>query len=216
MKFFLDTVNIDDITSLLETGLIEGITTNPTLIAQSKRPQHEVIRAICALVPGPVSTEVIATDWKEILQEAHELARIAANVVIKVPVTFDGLKACYQLRQENIPVNVTLCFSPLQALLAARAGATYISPFMGRMDDYGQDGSTLLELIRDIYDNDPTIETQILAASVRSPKHVLEAAYAGADIVTLSPAVFRTLYAHPLTDKGLAQFLKDWKNAEAK
>jgi transaldolase len=214
MKFFLDTVDMNAIAALLETGLIDGVTTNPTLIARSGRPQHEVVRDICTLVPGPVSAEVIATECAEMLKEAHDLARIAPNVVIKLPVTFDGLKACHLLRQENISVNATLCFSPLQALLAGRAGAAYVSPFMGRIDDCGQDGQAFLEAIRDVYDNDPTIETQILAASVRNPKHVLEAAYAGADIVTLPPAVFRNLYAHPLTDKGLEQFLKDWRSAQ--
>ncbi|MDR2417222.1 MAG: fructose-6-phosphate aldolase [Holosporales bacterium] len=214
MKFFLDTVDIDAITALLETGLIEGVTTNPTLIAQSRRPQHEVVRDICALVSGPVSAEVIATECEEMLKEAHDLAHIASNVVIKLPMTFEGLKACHRLHQEGIPVNATLCFSPLQALLAGRAGAMYVSPFMGRIDDCGQDGQAFLESIRDVYDNDPTIETQILAASVRNPKHVLEAAYAGADIVTLSPTVFRALCTHPLTDKGLEQFLKDWHSAQ--
>jgi transaldolase len=179
-------------------------------MAHAKRAQKDVIRDICSLIAGPVSAEVITTDCTSILKEAQDLIRIASNVVIKVPITFDGLKACQQLRKEKVPVNVTLCFSPLQALLAARAGATYISPFMGRIDDYGQDSRGLLESIREIYDNDPAIKTEILAASVRHPKHVLEAAYAGADIVTLAPAVFRALYAHPLTEKGLEQFLKDW------
>ncbi|MDR0661867.1 MAG: fructose-6-phosphate aldolase [Holosporales bacterium] len=214
MKFFLDTVDIKALAPSVETGLIEGVTTNPSMMAQSRRPQREVILDICSLVKGPVSVEVIATDYTEIVREAHDLANLASNVVVKVPVTFDGIKACQKLHQEAIPVNATLCFSPLQALLAARAGATYVSPFMGRIDDCGQEGKELIASIRTLYDDDSSLETQILAASVRHAKHVLEAAYAGADIVTVTPQVFRSLYAHPLSDKGLEQFLKDWQAAQ--
>ncbi|MDR1267108.1 MAG: fructose-6-phosphate aldolase [Holosporales bacterium] len=214
MRFFLDTVDTDEIAALVETGLIEGVTTNPTLIAQSRRSQRDVIRDICSLLEGPVSAEVIATDYEEIVKEAHVLADLASNVVVKIPVTFDGLKACKTLHKEAIPVNATLCFSPLQALLAARAGAAYISPFMGRIDDCGQEGRKLIEEIRDLYNYDHDWDTEILAASVRHPKHVLEAAHAGAHIVTVAPSVFRSLYVHPLTDIGLEKFLQDWRASQ--
>lgn len=210
MKIFVDTADLAEIRELAEAGLIDGVTTNPSLILKSGRPMREVIAEICAATPGPVSAEVAATDAETMIKEGRHLAAIAENVVIKVPLTLDGLKACRTFREAGIMVNVTLCFSANQALLAAKAGASFISPFIGRLDDINLDGMELIGEIRAIYDNYPGIETEILAASIRSPNHVKQAALIGADAATIPTSVIRGLLAHPLTDKGLAQFVTDW------
>lgn len=209
MQIFLDSTDTKVIADFAATGLIDGVTTNPTLIAKSGRPMLEVIAEICDLVPGPISAEVAATTAGAMIAEGAKLAQIAPNVVIKLPLTRDGLIACGHFANEGVKTNVTLCFSPAQALLAGKAGATYVSPFIGRLDDYGFDGMDLIRDIRAIYDN-YGYETEILAASVRNTNHVKEAAIAGADVVTIPPAVFGDMFKHPLTDKGLEQFLKDW------
>jgi transaldolase len=211
MKFFVDTADIGEIRELAETGLLDGVTTNPSLIMKAGRPIREVIKEICDAVEGEVSAEVAATDFDGMMEEGKRLAAIAENVAVKVPLTWDGLKACRALRQLGHKVNVTLCFSAAQALLAAKAGATFISPFVGRLDDMGIDGMELIGEIRAIYDNYPALDTQILAASIRTPNHVKLAALAGADVATVPPAVLKALVKHPLTDKGLEQFLADWK-----
>jgi transaldolase len=208
MKFFLDTAIVAEIREARALGILDGVTTNPSLVAKTGRPHREVIEEICSIVPGPVSAEVVATQWEEILAEGRELAAIADNVVVKSPLTRDGLKATRALANEGIKVNVTLCFSPSQALLAAKAGATYVSPFIGRLDDVSEDGMLLIQQIRQIYDN-YAYETQILAASIRHPQHVVQAALAGADVATIPLKVFDQLVSHPLTDRGLAQFLAD-------
>jgi transaldolase len=210
MKFFVDTAEIAEIRELAATGLLDGVTTNPSLIAKSGRKIVEVIAEICGVVQGPVSAEVAATEYRQMLAEAAVLKKIASNVTIKVPLTPDGLKACHTLSQEGTMVNVTLCFSAAQALLAAKAGATFISPFIGRLDDIGQDGMGLIADIVQIYANYPAIKTEVLAASIRHPIHLIEAAKMGADVATIPPSVIKQLYNHPLTDKGLAAFLKDW------
>ena len=210
MKFFADTAEIEDIKRLQETGLLDGITTNPSLIAKSGRDFKEVIKEICSIVPGPVSAEVASTDFDTIIKEAHVLRKLADNVVVKLPLTVDGLKACKVLTGEGTKTNVTLCFSPNQALLAAKVGATYISPFIGRLDDINLEGMQLIRDIRQIYDN-YAFSTEILAASIRSANHVTEAALAGADVATIPPAVIYKLADHPLTKSGLEQFVKDWK-----
>ena len=215
MKFFVDTAETDIIRELAETGLVDGVTTNPSLIAKSGRPFAEVIAEICEITPGPVSAEVVATDFETMVSEGRKLAAIAGNVAVKVPLTWDGLRACRALADEGTAVNVTLCFSANQALLAARAGATFISPFIGRLDDIHIDGMDLIEEIRTIYDN-YLFDTQILAASIRSPNHVRLSALAGADVVTLPPNVLTSLANHPLTDKGLAAFLADAEKAGLK
>jgi transaldolase len=211
MKFFLDTADIGDIRDLAATGLVDGVTTNPTLIAKSGRKFVDAVREICSVVPGPVSAEVTATDLATMLAEGRKLAKIAKNIAVKVPLTPDGLKACRTLRQEGTMVNVTLCFSAAQALLAAKAGASFISPFVGRLDDVGQTGMELIREIVTIYRNYPSIKTEVLVASIRSPLHVTEAAKHGAHVGTMPPAVLRQMFQHPLTDKGLAAFLADWK-----
>ena len=211
MQFFADTAEIEDIKKLHAMGLLDGITTNPSLIAKSGRQFKDVIKEICSIVPGPVSAEVASTDYDTIMKEAHVLAKLADNVVVKVPLTIDGLRACKALSGEGIKTNVTLCFSPNQALLAAKCGATYISPFLGRLDDINLDGVELIEQIRTIYDN-YNFTTQILAASIRTPNHVTEVALAGADVATIPPAVIYKLADHPLTKSGLEQFVKDWKS----
>jgi transaldolase len=211
MKFFVDTADVAEIKELSATGLLDGVTTNPTLVAKSGRNFKEVIAEICELVPGPVSAEVAATDLDGMLREGRALAKIAGNVTVKVPLTWEGLKACKALTAEGTMVNVTLCFSANQALLAAKARATFISPFVGRLDDAGADGMELVREIRTIYDNYPELGTQILAASLRNVLHVKQAAMIGADVATVPPAVLRALVAHPLTDKGLELFLNDWK-----
>jgi len=211
MRFFIDTADVAEIRDLAATGLVDGITTNPSLVAKSGRDFFEVLREICAIVPGPVSAEVTATNLETMLAEGRALAKLAKNIVIKVPLTPDGLKACKAFSDDGIPVNVTLCFSAAQALLAAKAGASYISPFVGRLDDIGQDGLELIADIVEIYDAYPSIETEVLVASVRNSGHVVEAAKMGAHVATLPPAVLRQMYKHPLTDKGLEAFLKDWE-----
>lgn len=211
MKFFVDTADLDEIRDLAATGLLDGVTTNPSLIAKSGRNMLDVIAEICALVPGPVSAEVTGSDVETMLAEADALAEIAPNVTIKVPLTPAGLKACRTLRDRDIMVNVTLCFSAAQAILAAKAGASFISPFVGRLDDIGASGMDLIADICEIYAMYPEIETEVLVASVRGPAHVVEAAKLGADVATLPPAVLRQLFQHPLTDKGLAAFTSDWE-----
>ncbi|HPE48502.1 MAG: fructose-6-phosphate aldolase [Hyphomonas sp.] len=215
MKFFVDTANTDDIAELAATGLIDGVTTNPSLVAKAGRPFTDVIKEICGLVDGPVSAEVVATDYDGMIAEGRKLAGIAENVAVKLPLTWDGLKACKTLTGEGTMVNVTLCFSANQALLAAKAGATFISPFIGRLDDINLDGMELISDIRQIYDN-YLFDTEILAASIRSPNHVKESALAGADVATMPPNVIKALVSHPLTDKGLETFLADAKKAGIK
>jgi transaldolase len=210
MKFFVDTADTAEIKSITETGLLDGVTTNPSLIAKSGRKILDVIAEICGIVEGPVSAEVAATDYDSMMREAAVLRRIAPNVTVKLPLTPDGLRACKALTNDGAMVNVTLCFSPAQALLAAKAGATFISPFVGRLDDIGQDGMQLISDIVEIYQNYPELETEVLVASVRHPIHVIQAAKLGAHVATLPPAIIRQLYHHPLTDKGLAAFLADW------
>jgi transaldolase len=210
MKFFVDTADAAEIRELAETGLLDGVTTNPSLIMKAGRPIAEVIAEICDITPGPVSAEVAAIDLEGMLKEGRKLAAIAKNVVVKVPLTLDGLRACRKLTDEGRMVNVTLCFTANQALLAAKAGATFISPFIGRIDDIGLDGIELIEEIRTIYDN-YDFGTQLLAASIRTPNHVRLAAMAGADVATVPPAVLKSLLKHPLTDKGMELFLADWR-----
>jgi transaldolase len=209
MQFFVDTADIADIRDLAATGMVDGVTTNPSLILKSGRDIIEVTREICALIPGPVSAEVAATGAEDMIAEGRTLAAIAPNIAVKLPLTWDGLKACKALSGEGFMVNVTLCFSATQALLAAKAGATFISPFIGRLDDIHLDGMDLIADIRQIYDN-YGFRTKILAASIRSVNHVRDAAKIGADVATLPPAVLRKLAEHPLTDKGLEIFLADW------
>ena len=210
MKFFVDTAEIADIKKLYETGLLDGVTTNPSLIAKSGRNFLEVIAEICAAVPGPISAEVASTEYDGMIAEGTKLAAIAKNVVVKLPLTLDGLRACKTFTDKGIKTNVTLCFSPNQALLAAKVGATYISPFIGRLDDINLDGVELIEQIRTIYDN-YDFKTEILAASIRSANHVTQVALAGADVATIPPAVIYKLADHPLTKSGLEAFVKDWK-----
>lgn len=209
MKFFVDTADTAEIRDLAETGLLDGVTTNPSLILKAGRPMLEVIAEICDLVDGPVSAEVTATEAEAMIAEGSRLAAIADNIAIKLPLTLDGLKACRVLSEDGHMVNVTLCFSANQALLAAKAGASFISPFIGRLDDINLDGLDLIREIRVIYDN-YGFETEILAASIRSANHVKECALIGADVATVPPAVLKGLVRHPLTDKGLEQFLSDW------
>ena len=210
MKFFVDTADTAEIKSLSASGLLDGVTTNPTLVAKSGRKMTEVIAEICATVPGPVSAEVAATEYEGMLAEAKVLRAIARNVTIKVPLTPDGLRACRHLTDDGAMVNVTLCFSAAQAILAAKAGATFVSPFVGRLDDVGEHGMGLIADIMAIYRNYPAFKTEVLVASVRNPTHVVDAGKLGAHVVTLPPAVLRSLFNHPLTEKGLATFLADW------
>ncbi len=216
MKFFVDTADVGEIKELASTGLLDGVTTNPSLIAKANRDFKTIIAEICAVVPGPVSAEVAATSFDQMLKEAHILAKIASNVTVKLPLTWDGLKACKALTNEGIKTNVTLCFSAGQALLAAKAGATFVSPFIGRIDDMGYDGMQLIREIREIYNNYPNLETEILAASIRTVGHIRDAALIGADVVTVPPSVLKSLAQHPLTDKGLAQFVADWQKTGQK
>jgi transaldolase len=211
VKFFVDTADVTEIKELAATGLLDGVTTNPSLVAKAKRDFKEIIAEICAAVAGPVSAEVAATDLAGMLREGRALAKIAKNVTVKVPLTWDGLKACRALTADGTMVNVTLCFSANQALLAAKAGATFISPFLGRLDDAGADGMDLVREIRTVYDNYPEFRTQVLAASIRNVLHVKQAAMIGADAATMPPAILRALIAHPLTDRGLELFLADWQ-----
>ncbi|MCE3006584.1 MAG: fructose-6-phosphate aldolase [Rickettsiales bacterium] len=210
MKFFVDTADVNEIQELEATGLLDGVTTNPSLIKKSGRDFKEVIREICAVTQGPVSAEVVATDYEGMVSQGELLAKIAKNVAIKVPLTLAGLKTCKYFRSKNILVNVTLCFSPAQALLAAKAGASFISPFVGRLDDISSDGMALIADIMTIYRQYPHFKTEVLVASVRHPMHIVEAAKLGAHVVTAPASVLKSLVSHPLTDKGLEQFLKDW------
>ncbi len=209
MQFFVDTADVKEIRELNEAGLVDGVTTNPSLILKSGRDIFEVTREICAMVDGPVSAEVAAMDFDGMMREAEVLARIAPNVCIKLPLTLEGLKACRRLVADGHKTNVTLCFSANQALLAAKAGATYVSPFVGRIDDTGSDGMALISEIRTIYDN-YGFSTRILAASIRTVNHVRESAMIGADVATVPPAILRQLVRHPLTDKGIELFMADW------
>ncbi len=210
MKFFVDTAEVDEITDLASTGLLDGVTTNPSLIAKSGRNFLEVIAEICDIVDGPVSAEVAATDFETMLEEGQKLAKIAPNVAVKVPLTTDGLKTCKALSDAGTKVNVTLCFSAGQAILAAKAGAAFVSPFVGRLDDISRDGMGLIDEICTIYANYDAFETEVLVASIRSPMHIVEAAKMGADVCTVPPGVLRQLVKHPLTDSGLAAFVADW------
>ncbi len=213
MKFFIDTANVEEIREAATLGILDGVTTNPSLIAREGRDFHEVLREIVSIVNGPISAEVVATDRDGMLEQGHELAAIHPNITIKVPLTKAGLQACKALRADDIKVNVTLCFSPSQALLAAKAGATFISPFVGRLDDISYDGMELIRQIRVIYDN-YGFETEILVASVRHPQHVVEAALAGADVATIPYKVVTQLIKHPLTDIGIEKFLADWEKSK--
>ena len=210
MRFFIDTADVAEIRDLAETGLLDGVTTNPSLVAKTGRNFTEILREICEIVSGPVSAEVAATECDAMVAEGRALAKVADNITVKVPLTPDGLKACKRLTDAGTKVNVTLCFSPAQALLAAKAGATFVSPFVGRLDDIGHDGMELIAEIVEIYSAYPEIETEILVASVRHIGHVVQAAKLGADVATLPPSVLRAMYRHPLTDKGLEAFLADW------
>ncbi|AWV89054.1 fructose-6-phosphate aldolase [Bradymonas sediminis] len=214
MKIFIDSADVDEIREAVSLGLADGVTTNPTLIARSGRNFKEVIGEISALVDGPVSAEVTGLTADEMVEEGLEYAKWSENVIIKVPLTREGLKACKRLSSQGIGVNVTLCFSANQALLAAKAGATYISPFIGRLDDVGQDGMDLIAEIVEIYSNYPELKTQVLVASVRHPRHVTDAAMLGADVATIPFGVLDKMFNHPLTDSGLEKFLKDWESVQ--
>jgi transaldolase len=209
MKFFVDTAEVNEIREINDYGLLDGVTTNPSLIMKSGRDIKEVTKEICSIVSGPVSSEVTATEYSEMMKQAKVLAKIADNICIKLPLTLDGLKACKALTSDGHKTNVTLCFSAGQALMAAKAGATFISPFIGRVDDTGADGMELISEIRTIYDN-YDYKTEILAASIRTVNHIKQAALIGADVATVPPAILKALVKHPLTDKGLDQFLADW------
>jgi transaldolase len=211
MKFFVDTGDINEIRDLASTGLLDGVTTNPSLIMKAGKPFIPLIEEICSIVTGPVSAEVASTDYETMLKEGEKLATIAPNVAVKVPLTPAGLKVCKHLSDKGTMVNVTLCFSAAQAILAAKAGATFISPFVGRLDDIGAVGMDLIHEIVTIYSNYPNFQTEVLVASIRNPIHITESAKIGADVVTCPPAVIKQLYNHPLTDKGLAAFVEDWK-----
>ena len=215
MKLFIDSADIQEIRELAESGLVDGVTTNPTLAAKTGRDYVDVLGDICQIVPGSVSAEVLATDSAGMIAQGKRFAKIAKNITIKVPMTWDGMKACRALSADDLAVNVTLCFSAVQAMIAAKAGATYISPFIGRLDDCGEDGMGLIRDIRAVYDN-YDFRTQILAASIRSVSHVREAALSGADVATIPPNIFKGLINHPLTDKGLAAFLADAQKAGVK
>ncbi|MES2677863.1 MAG: fructose-6-phosphate aldolase [Pseudomonadota bacterium] len=211
MKFFIDSAEIAEIKELASYGLLDGVTTNPSLIAKSGRDFLEVIKEICSVVEGPVSAEVAATDYEGMVREGEILAKLAKNVCVKLPLTMDGLKACKYFSNQGIQTNVTLCFSAAQAILAAKAGATFVSPFVGRLDDIGQDGMALIEEICQIYSNYPDFKTQVLVASIRNPIHITAAAKMGADVATIPGKVLKQLASHPLTEKGLETFVQDWK-----
>jgi transaldolase len=213
MKFFIDTANIDEIREAHSMGMVDGVTTNPSLIAKEGRDFEDIIKEICQIVDGPISAEVISTDTEGMIKEARHLAKIHDNIVVKIPMIVDGLKATRRLAEEGIKTNVTLAFSPLQALMAAKAGATYISPFIGRLDDLAQEGLLLVEQIVEIYSN-YAFDTEIIVASIRNPLHVLESALMGADIATIPFSVLGKLAAHPMTDKGLRAFLDDWEKTK--
>jgi transaldolase len=216
MKFFVDTADVAEIAELAASGMLDGVTTNPSLVAKAGRDFKTIIAEICAIVPGPVSAEVAALDYDGMIAEGRTLAKIAKNVAVKLPLTMPGLKACRTLTGEGTMVNVTLCFSATQALLAAKAGATFISPFIGRLDDQGLEGMDLISEIRTIYDNYASLSTEILAASIRTVNHVKQAALIGADVITAPPAILKALVKHPLTDKGIEQFMADWKKTGQK
>lgn len=216
MKFFVDTADTEEIRELADTGLLDGVTTNPSLIAKTGRDFIEVIKEICTIVDGPVSAEVAATDYDTMIEEGKKLAGVAENVAVKVPLTMAGLKTCSQLAKQGTLVNVTLCFSAAQAILAAKAGAAFISPFVGRLDDIGQDGMNLISDIVQIYANYPNLNTEVLVASIRNPTHIVDSALMGADVCTIPPQVLKQLVSHPLTDKGLAAFLADWEKTGQK
>lgn len=212
MKFFVDTADLNEIKELVETGLLDGVTTNPSLVAKSGHSNFiELIREITTIVDGPVSAEVASTEYEPMMAEANTLAKIADNIAVKVPLTEAGLKVCKNLSSNGTMVNVTLCFSAAQAILAAKAGATFVSPFVGRLDDIGQSGMELIADICTIYNQYPDFDTEVLVASVRSPQHVVDAALMGADVATIPPSVIKQLFGHPLTNSGLAQFVEDWK-----
>jgi transaldolase len=213
MKFFIDTANIDEIREAHSMGMVDGVTTNPSLIAKEGRDFEDIIKEICQIVDGPISAEVISTDTEGMIKEARHLAKIHDNIVVKIPMIVDGLKATRRLSEEGIKTNVTLAFSPLQALMAAKAGANYISPFIGRLDDLSQEGLLLVEQIVEIYSN-YAFDTEIIVASIRNPLHVLESALMGADIATIPFSVLGKLAAHPMTDKGLKAFLDDWEKTK--
>lgn len=215
MKFFVDTANLDEIRELADTGLLDGVTTNPSLVAKEGKEFLPLLKDICAMVDGPVSGEVAATDFEGMKREGEKIAKIAKNIAIKLPLTMDGLKACKYFSSQGIMVNVTLCFSANQALLAAKAGASFISPFVGRLDDISQDGMQLISDIVQIYQN-YNFETQVLVASIRNPVHLLQSALLGADVATIPPKVMHQLIKHPLTDAGLENFLADWKKSGQK
>lgn len=216
MKFFIDSAEISEIKELASYGLLDGVTTNPSLIAKSGRDFKEVIAEICSVVEGPVSAEVAATEYEGMVKEGEILSKIADNVCIKLPLTMDGLKACKYFSDKGIKTNVTLCFSAAQAILAAKAGATFVSPFVGRLDDIGQDGIDLIQEICEIYSNYPEFETEVLVASIRNPIHITTAARIGADVATIPGKVLKQLVSHPLTDKGLETFVKDWASTGQK
>lgn len=211
MKFFVDTADTEEIRELADTGLLDGVTTNPSLVAKTGRDFFEVIQEICGLIDGPVSAEVAATEFPAMLEEGKKLAGLAENIAVKVPLTMNGLKTCAELSRAGTQVNVTLCFSAAQAILAAKAGAAFVSPFVGRLDDIGQTGMDLISDIVQIYDNYADLKTEVLVASIRNPTHIVDAALMGADVCTIPPAVLKLLVSHPLTDKGLAAFLADWE-----
>jgi transaldolase len=213
VKLFIDTANVAEISEAASWGILDGVTTNPSLVAREGRSYHDLVAEICRLVPGPVSAEVLATDAEGMEREGRELAGIAENVVVKLPVTQDGIKVCARFSEEGIATNLTLCFSPAQALLVAKAGATYVSPFVGRIDDVGQDGMQLVREIVQIYDA-YEFPTQVLVASVRHPQHVVESALAGADVATVPFKVLQQLFRHPLTDVGLQRFISDFRSAK--
>ncbi len=210
MKFFIDTADIDEIRALAETGMVDGVTTNPSLVAKTGRRFTDVVAEICGIVPGPISAEVTATDAETMIEEGRKLAAIAPNVAVKVPLTEDGLRACRALSDQGTMVNVTLCFSAAQSILAAKAGAAFVSPFVGRLDDMGQSGMELIADIVEIYSRYDGFTTEVLVASIRNPMHVVEAARMGAHVATIPPKILSQLFKHPLTDKGLAAFLDDW------
>lgn len=214
MKFFIDSAEVEEIREAASVGVLDGVTTNPSLIAKAGRPFHTIIQEICEIVDGPVSAEAVSEKAPDMIAEGKELASIHRNVVVKLPLTFDGLKACRALSDEGIRTNVTLCFSAPQALLAAKAGATWVSPFVGRLDDIGQNGLELIQQIVQIFGNYPALKTEVLVASVRNPVHVLESALMGADVATIPLSVIKQLVKHPLTDAGLAKFAADWKTAK--
>ena len=213
MKFFIDTADISEIKELADKGIVDGVTTNPSLIAKSGSDIASVVKDITKIVDGPISVEVVATDYNGMLKEAEKICKLSQSVAVKLPITWDGIRVCKVLSKQNIMVNMTLCFSVNQAILAAKAGAAFVSPFVGRLDDLGTDGMSLIEEIVQVYGNYPDFETEVLVASVRSPLHIQQAALIGADISTVPAKVLSQLIKHPLTDRGLEQFLTDWKNS---